>query len=86
MHVMAAAKAVDGKKIRWAARPVRVQVPPPAPILYLSGFASTPKSLRVTMIRFGGRDGTIPRRADTFFPVDREKAGHLLPRRTPFQI
>ena len=28
---MAAAKAVDGMKIRWAARPVRVRVPPPAP-------------------------------------------------------
>ena len=26
-----AAKAVAGKKIRWAARPVPVQVPPPAP-------------------------------------------------------
>jgi hypothetical protein len=26
-----AAKAADGKKIRWGASPVRVQVPPPAP-------------------------------------------------------
>ena len=28
-----AAKAADGKKIRWAARPVGVRVPPPAPFL-----------------------------------------------------
>ena len=53
MHVlhasmMAAAKAAGGKKIRWAARPVRVQVPPPAPYIPFA-LASKPKRLRVNV-------------------------------------
>ena len=48
-----AAKAVEGKKIRWTARSVRVQVPPPAPYGKSLFRLSSRPSLGLSFPRFG---------------------------------